>query len=348
MGYQPDEFDDSWADLVPQQPKRRDRLPVLLAGGAVALVLICLCGISGYILLQEFILKSEPAQNPALPTLPGSEPATPVDLDSTINTPESESIDPSTSAVALPPTPAVFPSATSILAPTATIIDQAVEPADPLIESNLQITMLPDAPVIDGHLDEWAGLPAYQSSFLVFQVAGWDGSDDLIAIWRLAWDMSNLYVGVEVADDLHVQNQTGNQLFRGDSVDMQFDTNRDGDYGDDLSPDDFQITFSPGDFISLPASAARFQGTASGQILDAPGGHHLTVQAQQSVSGYTLEAAIPWSDLNLVPGPGLVIGLALNASDNDSQGTAVQEVMKSNIATRTLTDPTSWGTLTLR
>ena len=36
------------------------------------------------------------------------------------------------------------------------------------------------------------------------------------------------------------------------------------------------------------------------------------------------------------------------ANDNDTPGTAVQEVMKSHVATRTLTDPTGWGTLTLR
>ena len=208
--------------------------------------------------------------------------------------------------------------------------------------------MLPTTPVIDGLLDEWGSVPAIQSSFIVYQVTGWDGSDDLNAVWRLAWDANNLLIAVEVTDDVHVQTQSGNQLFRGDSVDMQFDTNRPGDFGDGLSPDDFQSTLSPGDFAALPPSAARFQGTINGQILDAPTGHHLTMQARQVGQGYTIEAAIPWSDLNLVPAGGLVIGLALNANDNDSPGTAVQEVMKSHVITRTLTDPTGWGTLTLR
>jgi hypothetical protein len=43
----------------------------------------------------------------------------------------------------------------------------------------------------------------------------------------------------------------------------------------------------------------------------------------------------------------MVMGLALNANDNDTPGTAAQEVMMSHVASRTLTDPTSWGTLTL-
>ena len=64
--------------------------------------------------------------------------------------------------------------------------------------------------------------------------------------------------------------------------------------------------------------------------------------------GYMLEAVIPWQDLDISPTPGLVLGLALNANDNDTPGTAVQEVMKSHVATRAFQDPTSWGTLTLR
>ena len=151
-----------------------------------------------------------------------------------------------------------------------------------------------------------------------------------------------------MADDIHVQTQTGNQLFRGDSVDVQFDTDRAGDFGDGLSRDDFQITFSPGNFATLPPSAFRFQGTDNGRILDAPGGHQVTLASKRSAGGYTLEAVVPWSELDLTPTPGLIIGLALNANDNDTPGTAVQEVMKSHISTRTLTDPSGWGTLTLR
>ena len=72
------------------------------------------------------------------------------------------------------------------------------------------------------------------------------------------------------------------------------------------------------------------------------------VAARQMAQGYHLEAAIPWQDLSLSPTPGLVIGLALNVNDNDTPGTAVQEVMKSHVATRAFQDPSSWGSLTLR
>ena len=220
--------------------------------------------------------------------------------------------------------------------------------AVPLGGGAVEANTLAAPPTIDGNLAEWSGVATVTSANRVYSVAGWDGSADLTAVWQLAWDNNNLYVAVTVTDDIHVQTASGNQIFRGDSVDMQFDTLRDADYGNDLSPDDFQITLSPGDFAGSGPTAFRYQGTASGAILDAPGGNNVTVAAQQSGTGYTLEAAIPWTNLNLTPSEGLIIGLALNANDNDSVGTAVQEVMVSNMPNRTLTNPTTWGTLTLK
>lgn len=339
MGQQPDEFEDTWADLVPVQPDSRERWPIWLAIGAVVVVLVCLCVAGGYFVVQEFFPGLVQRQNPIVPTLPGTEPV----AAETVVSGEPAT---STAAVAPPPTVIISPSPSQELASTATLFVEATEPAT--TADDVVAIRLSSPPLIDGSLDEWGVAPVFESTYLVYQFSGWDGTDDLTAWWRLAWDVNNLYIGVEVTDDVHVQTQTGNQIFRGDSVDMQFDTNREGDLSSELSPDDFQITFSPGDFSTLPPSAARFQGTASGQILDAPGGHHVNVQSQQTATGYRIEAAIPWSDLNLIPAEGLVIGLALNANDNDSPGTAVQEVMKSHIATRTLTDPSGWGTLTLQ
>jgi hypothetical protein len=128
---------------------------------------------------------------------------------------------------------------------------------------------------------------------------------------------------------------------------MQLDTDRAGDFGAGVSLDDFQINLSPGDFAGLAESAWRFQGNAQGQIPDAPG-HNVVVRAQKTATGYALEAAVPWIDVSVKPEEGLIIGIALNANDNDTPGTAVQEVMMSHVSTRTLTDPSGWGTLTLK
>ena len=194
--------------------------------------------------------------------------------------------------------------------------------------------------------DIWEGFPAYFSGHRVYAHPSWDGSEDLRAYWRLGWGNDYLYVFVLVLDDVHVQTQTGNQIFRGDSLEIQIDTNRAAKL-DYATPAIFQIALSPGNFADIPPSAFRFQGNNQRQIRDAPG-HAIIVNARQAENGYTLIAAIPWRDLNVTPYAGLVLGATLNANDNDTPGTAVQEVMMSNVPGRALYNPSTWGTLTLR
>ncbi len=66
-----------------------------------------------------------------------------------------------------------------------------------------------------------------------------------------------------------------------------------------------------------------------------------------STTGYTLEAKIPWSVFGLTPVDGARYGFALSVSDNDAAGTATQQSMVSSVSTRTLVNPTTWGTLIL-
>jgi hypothetical protein len=333
MGYQQDEFDDTWADLVPEQPNGSNQTALWLVAGAVVIVLICVCSVASFVVVQQFLLKPTTVPTLAVPTLPGSTP---------------EDIAQATLPSEPPPTPIILPSSTPAPPETAPTVTLGVEMTDSAAGiGNVEAVRLPAPPVIDGALTEWAGVPTYVSAFRVYQADGWDGTEDLTAVWRLAWDVTNLYVGVEVTDDIHVQTQSGNQIFRGDGLDIQLDTDREGDFGAGVNLDDFQINFSPGDFAGLAESAWRFQGNAQGQIPDAPG-HNVVVRAQKTAAGYVLEAAVPWIDVTVKPEEGMIIGIALNANDNDTPGTAVQEVMMSHVSTRTLTDPSGWGTLTLR
>ena len=307
-------MEDDWEGLELQQPRGGSQMVLYAGMGVAGLFGLVVCVVAVYFIWTQFRQRG------------GEDEAAPIVVPSTD---EEET--------------AVSPTETAVIAPTSTLPAAAVPSS-----GNVEAVRLAAPPTIDGSLGEWDGVVAASSSSRVYTVAGWDGSEDLTAVWQLAWDNANLYVAVTVTDDTHVQTASGNQIFRGDSVDMQFDTAREADFGDGLSPDDFQITLSPGDFAGSGPSAFRYQGTTSGSILDAPGGNSVAVAAQQTGSGYTLEAAIPWSDLNLTPSQSLTIGLALNANDNDTVGTAVQEVMMSNMPNRTLTNPTTWGTLTLK
>jgi hypothetical protein len=202
------------------------------------------------------------------------------------------------------------------------------------------------APQVDGALDDWPDGPTIRSAYRVYAYDGWDGSSDLDATWRLSWDEGRLYVAVQVVDDTHVQTQEGPLVYQGDSVELQIDINPEAG-ATRVNPATTQVILSPGDFASIPPSAARFRGTEGGDLPHTPG-HSIDVAARQTPDGYVLEAAIPWANLNLTPAAGMRLGMALNANDNDTPGVARQEVMLSSAEGRTLTNPATWGTLILQ
>ncbi|MCL4870206.1 MAG: hypothetical protein KJ063_14675 [Anaerolineae bacterium] len=322
--------DDPWEGLEPDEFEAPRGRNWLLLGGIVA---AALCLFTFLLLAAVLLLRDTDEPEPAVivvPTLPGAAapPTLPlIDVAPTVTLPGQN------------PTP-------TLAAASPTVPPAPTVPGSPTYQVGAFRFETP--PAINANLADWpSDWPTYRSAYRVYTHPTWDGTDDVDAVWRLGWDNNNLYIIVEVTDDIHVQTQTGNQIFRGDSVDIQFDTDRSNDAAG-LNIDNFQITLSPGDFNTIPPSAFRFQGTAQGRILDAPGGHRVILAAQPTALGYIIEAAIPWSDLNLTPTTGLVIGLALNVNDNDQVGQAVQEMMKSHVPTRTLTDPTGWGTLILR
>ena len=286
-----------------------------LLGAVIGFASVCLiaaCAAGGYYLWGR-LAPPDPAGGPVIPTAPGElEPATVV----------------ADRATATYSVPTVAATVTPVPDPAPAVAVRLDEP-----------------PTIDGDLEEWEGVPSTTSAFRVFRSAGWDGTEDLTAVWRLAWDAAHLYVAVGVEDDVHVQMEAGNQIFRGDSVELQIDTEPAANRPT-VNPETFQIILSPGDFGGLPPSAFRFQGTSDGRLEDAPG-HSIQVEARRTAGGYQLEAAIPWEDVDVAPAAGKELGLALNANDNDSPGTAVQEVMISSAPGRTLTDPRTWGLLQL-
>ena len=220
--------------------------------------------------------------------------------------------------------------------------------AAPLISSDMTAAFQTTAPVIDGLLTEWPGAPAYLSAHLVFQDEAWDETEDVEAVWQLGWDNENLYVAVTVHDNVHVQTTSDTKIWQGDSVEVQFDADLQGDFGTTLNSDDYQLNVSPGDFRGVPP-AHHFWRSSDGGRYQWIGENDIVMAARElREEGYALEVAIPWQELALSPMPDLKIGFALNVSDNDVPGTAVQEVMKSSAQDRNFTHPDTWGTLTLK
>lgn len=225
-------------------------------------------------------------------------------------------------------------------APTVTL------PANNSDEETVTAVHMLAPPQIDGDLSDWNGVPSFSTTAIVEQEASWDGTMDITSAWYVGWDNQNLYLAVAVVDDVHVQINETKFAYRGDSLELQLDTNLPGDPGPGVNQDDYQYVISPGNFNDRAPGAFRFRGDAQGLMSDFIGSQSV-VAAVRTVDGYHLEAAIPWSDLALQPQGGLVIGAAFSINDLDTPGTAVQELMLSNVPGRLWADPRSWGRLEL-
>ncbi len=229
------------------------------------------------------------------------------------------------------------PTATSV-PPTATIPGMRPRAA-------IRAVFLSTPPVLDGDWSEWKDITdEYPAATLVYGGSNWSNADDLAGSFHIGWDNNYLYVAVKVRDDVYVQNATGENIFKGDSIEILFDRQLQADfYVSSLSPDDFQLGLSPGRpdpsgtreaYLWLPSNIA---GNRSG----------VTIAARQETGIYRVEAAIPWNVFETTPVAGAHYGFALSVSDNDDASANVQQSMVSNVSTRRLTDPTTWGDLLL-
>lgn len=241
------------------------------------------------------------------------------------------------------PEPTVLVTATPASVATPTLAE-----LPPLTTADIDVPYLATPPQLDGVLDEWQGKRPFSATFITEQQTTWDGSLDVDNRWWLGWDENALYLAVAVIDDQHVQTQPAQFAYRGDSLELQFDTQLTADQGQTLAnTDDLQFVLSPGDFATLPAGFWRFRGDAENQMFSDYTGGTVQVVSRQQTGGYTLEARIPWADLAVTPSANQTMGAAFSINDNDTPNTAKQELMLSHVASRLWIDPTSWGTITL-
>jgi len=208
----------------------------------------------------------------------------------------------------------------------------------------MKAAYLSTVPTIDGSWAEWKDKTTqYPLSYVVWGRSNWSGSADLEASFAAAWDNTNLYVGFKVYDDKYVQNASGENMYKGDSLELLVDSNLDGDfYVQQLSSDDYQLGISGGNGENIKPEAYLWFPTGSK-------GTKTSVKIAYVFEAglYRAEAAIPWSVLGITPSNGLKIGFAASVSDNDNSGENLQQSMVSTAADRSLADPTTWGSMTL-
>jgi len=239
-------------------------------------------------------------------------------------------------------TPTPPPTVTSTF--TATPVTPTATPKTGTQRSGTSVTAtyLSSPPTIDGDWTEW-GTDTFSASAVIYGGDAWVGANDLESYFRLGWDYQFLYIAAEVIDDNYVQNASGYDIYKGDSIEILLDANVEGDYSSSaMSGDDFQLVISPGNGGTGGAKSAYLYYPSGSR-----GNRSFTMGATGGASVYYIEAAIPWSVFNVTPEDGDHYGFAYSISDNDNPVDNVQESMISNVSGRKLLNPTTWGDLTL-
>jgi hypothetical protein len=193
---------------------------------------------------------------------------------------------------------------------------------DQLSEADGVAKFVADGLAIDGYLDE----PVWDVSIPI--AINPDGSDNT-ANFDVLWDDEYLYVGVEVSDDILVND--GRQAFFTDGVEIAVD----GAYNQSFE-------FDNNDLLLAKAIQTFW---LQEQNLNTDG---IVNKYVETLSGYTMEFAIPWSIMNINPVAGNSIGF--NVAVNDDDGNTVTNMPKPLIwygHQNYFVTPGNWGELSL-
>ena len=235
------------------------------------------------------------------------------------------------------------PSATPY--PTWTPVPTAIDYSGPGVRSGAGViaARLSTSPTIDGDLSEWSET-VYPVENVAYGAGNHSSAADLSGTMMVGWDDAYLYFGAEVVDDVYVQEATGENLFKGDSIEIVIDFNVSGDfYWAQLSGDDYQLGVSPGKTTvgNSPEAYLWFPWNVAGAR------SQVQIGTSTTATGYVVEFAVPWSMFGISPAVGNHFGFGFSISDNDNAGTTIQQSMVSNLAARVLANPMTWGDLLL-
>lgn len=361
--------------VAPPPPSARPAPPtraVWIGGGIIAALALC-------VLVGAFALRrpdNSAAESPGGGSVPTATTAPTVSITvpvvvagpGTPSTTATLSPEPSTaSATATLPPESGTPTATATLPPEASpepspslAPPSATATLEPTAEptATLAPILLPDGPngpnaiarlreqgiQVDGSLNDWEGITSIPIANVTFQPENWSGLPDLSGQARFAWNGDALYLAIDRADDLFVQNTEGFSLYLGDSVELWLDTDLLGDQNvAENDGDDFFLAFSPGDFNTRRAEGVIYYPTR-----DASRHSQLEVRAiTNGGAGYTMEARIPWALLGVEPFETLGLGYAVGLNDNDDPTVSEQQTQITSTPLTPFRSPQRFGYLIL-
>ncbi len=163
-------------------------------------------------------------------------------------------------------------------------------------------------------------------------------ADGFEAAFKLCWDDKNLYVLANVSDPSPMFNRySGGDIWNGDALEL-FIGHESLDQAGPFLFSDLQI---------LLRASKDGKGQAS-YVVRAPKQPEIEVLSVPSVegNGYTIEAAIPWTAIGIVPKEGTELLFDLAVDDAPEGGDRIRQLMWNGIA-RNSSDRSAWGRIKL-
>ncbi len=184
-------------------------------------------------------------------------------------------------------------------------------------------------PKIDGQLDDWDGkcpIPLIGRNQLqtLRKDYAWT-PQNISGVAYLRWDAKNLYVAVDVLDDIHHPAGDGASVIDGDSVELAIDpTNRSPEAGAKsmLYYISAQQPAGGSGKHTLWRCEQHSGGRPSGHLARDSSVYELSVKPTSGRCVYELR--IPWSEIGILPSFGAKFGLSIQLNDNDGHGPAAQ------------------------
>ena len=158
-------------------------------------------------------------------------------------------------------------------------------------------------PVIDGVQEGlWSGAGVYKTGNVIYSPVFSEA--DFSASYRALWDAKNLYVLVNVTDD--VLKNDSEEFYLDDAVEVfiDADNSKSADYGDN----DYQYFFEW-------AEANPRMGETRHSRTDG-----VEFAVGRADAGYRVEIKFPWATLGVTPSVGTKIGLDVHVNDDDDGG----------------------------
>lgn len=159
---------------------------------------------------------------------------------------------------------------------------------------------------IDGDGGEW-GNRGFRAAAMVPS----EGSRQPATEFRVGWDESGLLLLDKVLDEALSEEAEPNVLWQGDSVELYLSPKY-------AAPESMQVIIAPGVDAHYPKPRFQFQGNPNNK--ERLSAMKVEAAAKKIAGGYLLEVRIPWSNIGVIPRPGVELPFQICTNDRDNQG----------------------------